>query len=145
VLEVVLQHDAERHPGDPASGDQLLRPRGGDLHRLLQQHMLARAGATSGDVEMGVGRRQHHYGVDRAIIEDALQAIGRREREACGEGFAPRRARAEGPGDLGAIGEVEQRLCMRRHRHAEAHQADASLRHGYGPNQRTGAAVSHGT
>ena len=100
----MLQHHAELDPRAPAGGDHLLGTRRGDLQRLLQQHVFARRCAALHQVQMRVRRRKHRYRIDRRVLEDGLQPVALRKRKLSGELRAPRRARAEGVGDLDTVG-----------------------------------------
>ena len=111
-------------PAARAGGDERLGAVGRDLERLLQEHVLAGGGGPGDELAVGVRRGQDQHRVDRGVVEDRLEAVGEREREALGEGGAARRGRAEGGGDLDLGGEVEERAGVRRHRHAEADEAE---------------------
>ncbi len=77
--EPVLQHDAERHAGVPAGGDDLLGARRRDLDRLLEQHMLARRGAALRDLQMRVRGAEHQNGRNGRIGQHRLQTVRQRE------------------------------------------------------------------
>ena len=123
--EAMLEHDAEGDARVAARPDELLGLLGRGLDRLFEQHMLAGRGASAGDVEMGVRRREDRYCVDRCVVEDRVEAVAERKVEPRAERLAPRRARAEGVGDLDLVGEVDEAFGVRRDRHAQSDDGNA--------------------
>ena len=126
----VLQDDAERHPGRPR------RPRPSawrarwDLQRLFQEHVLAGRRAAPATMSRCVlGGVRTMTASTLGIIEDRLEAIAGRKGNCAGEGFAARRRRAEGVGDLDPVGEVDEAAGMGAHHHAEPDDRDASFCH----------------
>src|SRR5262245_21176905 len=91
--------------------------------------MLAGICALPNEIEMGVGWGEQQNGSDRGIIEDPLDAVGDRKAGLCGESLAAGCARSEGRGHLYAILEIVEAFRMRRHRHAEADDAEFDPAH----------------
>ncbi len=150
--EPVLQHDAELDAGLATGGDRRLGPLRRDLHRLFEQHMLARCGAALGQLRMRVGRRDDQHRVHGPVVKDRFQPVRQRKRKAICKSAAARLAGREGVRDFDLIGEIDQALGMWGHAHAEAEDGDAGSGHwqiltarSQGPNHSTGSMVMAGT
>ena len=108
-------------PASVGSLDQVRRASGRNLQRLFQQNVLAGRRAFLDQIEMRVRRRE-----DLRRSRRFCRRGSRRGSSASGKGnllgerLAPRRARAEGSGDLDAVLQVDQALGMRRHRQVGA-------------------------
>ena len=70
---------------------------------LFQKHVLAGRDGAPGQLEMRVGRRQHHDRVDSAVREDRLDIPDDRQTPTLGKGGAVRFGRAIAGRDLDAV------------------------------------------
>lgn len=129
----MLQHNPQRHATGAAESHDLQGAFGRYLERLLQKNVLAGLRGAPDQIEMRVGRRQDEDGVDAAVRQNRIEAIGERKIEPLGKGPAPFRAWAECLGDLHPVLEIQKALGMGADRHAEADECDATLRHSLPP------------
>ncbi len=125
----MLQDDTERDASGAAIGNHFLRSGGGNLERLLDQHVFSGHGAAPHEVEVRVRRREHGDRIDRAVIENSLHALALRKGKVLRELRAARCARAEGIHDLHPVRELDHAFCVRHHGHAEPDDGDARLFH----------------
>jgi hypothetical protein len=133
--EPVLQHDAEFYSGALGRFHQFGGTLETDFQRLFQKHMLAGLGRTAHQVEMGVGRRQDHHGIDGPVGEDGVEIVADGQAVGVGEGLAPGLGRTVAGGDLDTVGEVGQAFRMGGDGHAETDDGNAGFRHGSVPGR----------
>jgi hypothetical protein len=107
--------------------DEGIGARRGYLDGLFQKDVLARLGATAGDIEMCIRRRQKQDGLDRAIIKDGLEPVGERKIEVLAETFPTRRRRTVGVDDFDPIRQIPECPGVWGNSHAETDQCDALL------------------
>ena len=128
LTEAVLEDDTGGDTGALGRSNDRLGPSQASLERLLHQDVLARSGDPLDQLEPRIGRGQQHDRVDVRRVQHRLEAVGDGQAEARVEGSAAVGRRAPGE-HIDAVGELDQALGVRCHRHAEPDEADLSFGH----------------